>query len=374
MSDTENRFSIETVSLTAGYGKKEVIRELSFGVSPGEIITLIGPNGSGKSTILKSIASQLKHLSGKVFICGKDETRMNEKEISKKLSVLLTKKADPEMITCGEVVESGRYPYTGILGFLNEDDRKAAENAMELTGITYLKNQDYGCISDGQRQLVMLARAICQETDIMILDEPTSFLDVSHKLELLSILERLVREKKTAVIMSLHEIELAQKISDRIICIKNGRADRTGTPDEIFSGNYINGLYDIKNSRYNEYYCSAELPAPSGEPEVFVIGGGGNGVNVYRKLQKLNIPFAAGIIHENDIEYPAAISLAAEVISEKAFEPVSESTLKNALDIMEKCSKVICCVSEFGKMNSLCRELLESGEKSGKITDIDKLL
>ena len=362
----ENIFSIETVSLTAGYTKKEIVKELSISVSPGEIVTLIGPNGSGKSTVLKTIASQLSPLSGTVLIDGKPGREMNEKETAKKMSVLLTKKAEPELITCGEVVESGRYPYTGRLGFLSRDDRRISEEAMALTGISYLKDTDFECISDGQRQLVMIARAVCQEPEIMILDEPTSFLDVSHKLELLWILEKLANEKNISVIMSLHEVELAQKVSDRIICIKNGKADRTGTPEEVFSDNYISRLYGIRYGYYNEENGSAELSTSGTAPEIFVIGGGGSAVNVYRKLRRRNIPFAAGIIHTNDREYFTACSLASEVISEKAFEPVSDESVDKAIEVMKKCKGYICCLNHLGTMNIKTGRIIEYAKNNLK--------
>jgi len=358
------RFTVEAIDLTVGYGKKEIVKSLGISVSPGEIITLIGPNGSGKSTILKSIAAQLDPLGGTVIISGKNQKDMNEKEISKIMSVLLTGKAAPELITCGEVVESGRYPYTGHFGFLREHDIEVSENAMKLTGILHLKDTDFSKISDGQRQLVMLARAVCQEPRIMILDEPTSFLDIAHKLELLTILEKLSREKNISVIMSLHEVELAQKISDRIICIKENRADRTGTPDEIFSGNYISRLYGIENGTYSDAFGSAEMPAPSGKPEVFVIGSGEKVIPVYRRLRRMNIPFAAGIIHTNDVCFPAACSLASEVVSEKAFEQISDRTVENALEILKKCSSYINCVHETGTMNSKISILTDYAETS----------
>ncbi len=244
---------IKTEDLTAGYGKKAVVKNLGFSVSPGEIVTLIGPNGSGKSTVLKTIAAQLRPVSGRVTVCGRPQSEMSERETAKIMSVLLTRKANPELITCGEVVESGRYPYTGTLGILRKEDRTIAEDAMNITGISYLRDTDFSRISDGQRQLVMLARAVCQEPRIMILDEPTSFLDIAHKIQLLGILEKLASEKNISVIMSLHEVELAGIISDRIVCIKNGTADRTGTPDEIFSGSYVTELYGIIDEVINPH-------------------------------------------------------------------------------------------------------------------------
>ncbi|MDE5772158.1 MAG: ABC transporter ATP-binding protein, partial [Ruminococcus sp.] len=222
----ENVISAE--NLTVGYGKKIVVGNIDFQVRHGEILTLIGANGSGKSTILKSILLQLENLDGVVFINGKNIRKMSGNEISRSMSAVMTERIDTELMTCGDVIESGRYPYTNRLGILSVNDRKKVEEAMKLVGVECLKNIDFGCISDGQRQRVMLARAICQEPEILVLDEPTSFLDIHHKLELLNILKKLVKEKNLAVVMSLHELDLAQKVSDRIMCINNKRAERIG--------------------------------------------------------------------------------------------------------------------------------------------------
>ncbi len=238
---------IKTEGLAVGYGRKIIADGIELHAHQGKIVTLIGPNGSGKSTILKSIAAQLRPIAGTVYIEGKAESSMKRQELARKLSVVMTERIEPELMTCGEVIESGRYPYTGRLGILSDNDRKKADEAMRLVRVSELRDSDFSRISDGQRQRVMLAKAICQEPEVLVLDEPTSFLDIRHKLELLSILKNLVCEKQLAVVMSLHEIELARQISDTIVCIKNGKVDRSGTAEEIFRGDYICELYDIDN-------------------------------------------------------------------------------------------------------------------------------
>ena len=356
---------ITAKALSVGYGRKVIVDGLDIEVCAGEILTIIGPNGAGKSTVLRSIASQLPLLGGAVCINDTDISSMSLNDIAKKLSVCFTDRLSAEKMTCEDIVSTGRYPYTGRLGILSDTDRKIVHEAMELTGVTYLADTDIRCISDGQRQTVMLARAIAQEPQVLILDEPTSFLDINNKLRLLSILKELVRSRNIAVVQTLHELDLAQRFSDKILCIANGKADRTGTPEEIFSGSYISELYDISCGSFDNLFGTAEAQRREGEPQIFVIGGGGSGIPVYRRLQRQGIPFAAGVIHENDVEYNAAKSLASVLITEKAFEPIGEESLKKALSVMQKCSQVICCVESFGTMNSGNKTLLEKAVSMG---------
>ena len=358
---------LQTDALSVGYSKKIIVDGLTFSVSAGEICTLIGPNGAGKSTVLKTVAAQLPILSGKIALCGSELNLLREKDISKRLSVLLTQKITAERMTCGDVAETGRYPYTGTLGILSAADKKIAHEAMQLVGAEHLYDTDFRQISDGQRQCVMLARAITQEPKVMLLDEPTSFLDIGHKLHILTLLRRLAKERQIAVIQSLHELDLAQKFSDTVICVHNGKAERIGSPEEIFSGDYISQLYEIRNGIYDPRFGTAEPSAKIGEPEIFVIGGGGSGIPVYRKLHRMGIPFAAGVLHENDLEYPVAAALAAAVVTEAAFEPVCADSLRQASDLMTKCRKVICCVSSFGTMNQGNADLKKQAAESGKL-------
>lgn len=213
----------------------------------------------------------------------------------------------------------------------------------------------------------MLARAICQDTQVLILDEPTSYLDMGFKLDILTTIRMLARKKNLAVIMSLHELDLAQKISDTIACVKGDRIDRVGTPEEIFSGDYVQQLYGVKSRQFEPQTGQVFMERPEGIPEVFVIGGGGTGLAVYNRLQRQNIPFAAGILQENDVEYAAASALAACVFSEKAFFPVSEETFLRAKQMLGSCKTCICALTEFGPYNEKNRQLFEYAKKLGKI-------
>lgn len=353
--------------LTVGYDRIPLIKNINLGVRPGEILTLIGPNGSGKSTILKTITKQLKTIGGSVFL-GKESMReLTDSEISRHLSMVMTERIHTELLSGRDVVATGRYPYTGRLGILSQQDWKKVDEAIALVHAGEVQQQDFRRISDGQRQRLMLARAICQDTQVLILDEPTSYLDMGFKLDILTTIRMLARKKNLAVIMSLHELDLAQKISDTIACVKGDRIDRVGTPEEIFSGNYVQQLYGVKSRQFDPQTGQAFLERPEGAPEVFVIGGGGTGLAVYNRLQRQNIPFAAGILQENDVEYAAASALAACVFSEKAFFPVSEETFLRAKQMLDDCDACICALTEFGPYNEKNRQLYEYAKKLGKV-------
>ena len=353
--------------LTVGYDRIPLIKNINLGVRPGEILTLIGPNGSGKSTILKTITKQLKTIGGSVFL-GKESMReLTDSEISRHLSMVMTERIHTELLSGRDVVATARYPNTGRRGILSQQHGKKVDEAIALVHAGEVQQQDFRRISDGQRQRLMLARAICQDTQVLILDEPTSYLDMGFKLDILTTIRMLARKKNLAVIMSLHELDLAQKISDTIACVKGDRIDRVGTPEEIFSGNYVQQLYGVKPQPFEPQTGPEFMERPEGIPEVFVIGGGGTGLAVYNRLQRQNIPFAAGILQENDVEYAAASALAACVFSEKAFFPVSEETFLRAKQMLDDCEACICALTEFGPYNEKNRQLYEYAKKLGKV-------
>lgn len=357
------KYYFKAEKMSVGYHKHPLLENIEIGLEKGEILTLIGPNGAGKSTILKSIAGQLSLIGGAIYLGENNVGDMSGAERSQNMAVVLTEKLRTEMMTCEDVVATGRYPYTGRFGILSESDHEVVREVMELVHVTAIKDQDFTRISDGQRQRVMLARAICQEPEIIILDEPTSFLDVKYKLEFLSILQEMRRKKKLTVVMSLHELELAERVSDKILCINGKYVDRFGRPEEVFEPGYISKLFAISAGSFDEENGTMELSAAKGEAKVFVIAGGGKGRAVYRRLQRQGIPFAAGILFANDLDYPTAKALAAEVIETDGFEPVPDEIVEAAKKRLESCETVICCRETFGTFEDANRELLECAKR-----------
>ena len=367
-------YYISTEKLAVGYDGVPLIENIEIGVRRGEILTLIGPNGSGKSTILKSMIRELKLLAGTVVLDGQSITDMSERELAKKQAIVMTERLHAELMTCWDVAATGRYPYTGRLGILSAEDRQKVDEAVRLVHAEDYAESLFQKVSDGQRQRLLLARAICQEPEVIVLDEPTSFLDIRHKLELLDVLKTLVRERNVAVVMSLHELDLAQKVSDRVVCVADRRIDRVGTPEEIFRDDYIRSLYGIEKGSYNALFGNLEMEPAKGEPKVFVIGGGGAGVPLYRTLQRSGVPFSAGILQENDLDWPTAYALAADVVSVPAYRVPDEETVRKAKEMIRKCGSVICAVKTFEEGNRFNRELRDFADTEGLLVTQEEVL
>ena len=344
---------VQTEDLSVGYHGKVLLSDIAMKVKPGEILVLIGPNGAGKSTILKNIIRELHPIGGNIYIKGR---RTDE----------FTEKIKTEMMTCRDVVAMGRYPYTNYFGKLTDEDEEIVTESLRKVSATDIENKDFSQISDGQRQRIMLARAICQKPEIIVLDEPTSFLDIRHKIELLDILQEMAVRDKVAVIVSLHEIELAAKVADYVMCIGTDKTIEFARPESIFTDERISRLYGLTQGTYNSLYGSAELKRPQGKAHVFVVGGAGTGVFTYRELQRAGIAFLAGILYENDCEYPVAKSLAKDVIVNRMFEPIDEETYKKACAKIDESDYVIDTGCQVGAMNKRLKDLIEYAKKQGK--------
>lgn len=362
-----------TQALSVGYGERSVVSDIALEAEPGRILCLIGPNGAGKSTLLRTLIRLLPPTAGAVYLEGKALREYSERELARRAAAVLTRLPEPELMRCFELVAAGRYPYTGRLGVLSAEDRRVVRESMEKVGVSHLADADFNSLSDGQRQRVLLARALCQEPRLLILDEPTSFLDIRHKLDFLQLLRELVRERQLAAVMSMHELELAQRFADRLLCLRDGRVDRAGSPEEIFSDGYIERLYGIGRGSFDSLAGTAEAGRIEGPPRIFVIGGGGSGIPVYRRLWRLGVPFAAGVLPENDLDVPTARALAATLITDRANEPVSAERAEQALAVLKGCGRVLCSCT-FGSVNRENRRLLEYARAQGLLCAIEEIL
>ena len=245
---------LSTNELTVGYEGTAVAGPFDFNVYKGEVLSLIGPNGAGKTTLLRTLARQLAPVAGTVFLEEADLAAAKPNELAKRMAVVFSDALRPDLMTCREAVAVGRYPYTGRFGRLSADDERIVDEAMAQVHVTELADRPFNAVSDGQRQRVVLARALCQQPEIILLDEPTTFLDIRWKAEFLEVLKQLSEEQGKTVLMTLHEPELARLVSDRVACIREGRLDRLGTPDEVFEGRYIAQLFGLDEMLYDKWF------------------------------------------------------------------------------------------------------------------------
>lgn len=351
--------------LQVGYQKKIVVDNVNIDLNKGEILCLLGPNGCGKSTILKSITDHIKLIKGSISVMGKDINALNNRERAKHMSVVLTEKISPEMMTAYDVVAMGRYPHTRHFGRLSNNDLKVINESIEIVNGGALKDKEFKYLSDGQKQRIMIARAICQETDIMVLDEPTSFLDIRYKIELLNILRILSLKRKQTIIMSLHEIDLVSKIADKVLLIKDGEIYDYGTPEDIITDNAIKEVYDLGDGYFNTTIGNLELPKGNEKSKVFVIGGGGQATKLYRALHKKDIGFYSGILFKNDIDYNVSKVLGNGTIVEDDFMDIRTEKLKEAKAYIRDCRVLIDSGVSLAGINKSNYDLLRFASREG---------
>ncbi len=246
---------IEFKNAVLGYNTRAVLSGIDISVGHQETVALIGENGSGKSTLLKTVIKEIPPVSGRLLISGRDIKKLSAHDIARTMAVVMTERIYPDYYSCFDMVCAGRYPYTDSLGRLKAEDKNAVEEAMELTGTKDLRERYVTDISDGQRQLIMLARAIAQEPEILILDEPTSFLDIRHKFLFAEAVGELVEKRNISVLMSMHEIDLVREMAGRFISLKGGTVDRDSDTSKL-DDRYISDLFRLDGINYKKHKYS----------------------------------------------------------------------------------------------------------------------
>lgn len=224
--------AITTNRLTVGYRGHRVVEDISLSLPCGRLVCLLGPNGAGKSTLLRTLCGFQPPIEGTVTISGSDITTMSAAEVARLVSVVLTDRPLTPSLTAAEMVGMGRAPYTGFWGRLSDDDRRLVSEAMQAVGIAPLATRRMGQLSDGERQKVMIAKALAQHTPVIVLDEPTAFLDYPSKVAVMKTLARLAHDEGKTILMSTHDLELAAQLGDELMEIENKHI-RKITADEV---------------------------------------------------------------------------------------------------------------------------------------------
>jgi len=212
---------------------------------PGAVTALVGPNGSGKSTLLKGLAKQLEPEDGSVLVDGRDAYEMGTKEFARTLGLLSQESTSPDSITVEDLVYHGRYPHRGFFETITEADQRAVDRAIELAGCSHLRQREVGSLSGGQKQLAWIAMVLAQDTDVLLLDEPTTFLDLHHQLEVMGIVETLRDESDITVVVVLHDIEQAARLADRMVALKDGEVQAEGPPERIVTEELLAAVFEI---------------------------------------------------------------------------------------------------------------------------------
>ena len=363
---TESRTILELEKLSVGYGSKIVLSEVNFSLEEGRFLSLLGPNGAGKTTLLRTLTGLQPALSGRVLILGQDLARMNRAKLARIQAVVLTDRLTPGLLTAYEVTALGRYPHTGFLGKLGPDDHQAVSRALEMVEAKGLAERFFQRLSDGEKQKIILARALAQEPKLILLDEPTVHLDLKHRLEVISILRNLCRDLGITVVASLHDVDMASRLSDQVALIAEGGLADFGPPELVLNDSSVARLYKLEGARYDSRLGVMELENQGKRGPVFVVPGGGSATSLLRLLHKRGFALLCGVAHQGDMDHHLASVLGARMVSVPAFSRASEKDLDNCLELMNMADVVIDSGFELGMANQANRDLLIRALQKGK--------
>lgn len=250
--------------LSAGYGDRIILDGLGLDITPGRITSIVGANACGKSTLLRTISRLLAPSRGEVLLDGKSVHRIPTRELARTLGLLPQSPVAPEGITVADLVSRGRHPHHGLMSRWSSHDDEAVANALDVTGISDLADREVDELSGGQRQRVWIAMALAQETDLLLLDEPTTFLDVSHQIEVLDLLTDLNHRRGITIVMVLHDLNLAARYSDHLVAIKEGRLYAHGRPEDVLNEEVIMSVFGLRSRVIRDPISGTPMMLPIG--------------------------------------------------------------------------------------------------------------
>jgi iron complex transport system ATP-binding protein len=236
---------LATDELGIGYGEVDIVKDLNLTIPEGKITTMIGPNGCGKSTILKTLARIHRPKTGAVYLDGKSIHKESTKTIAKKMAILPQTPEAPSGLTVAELVSYGRFPHQNGFGKLNDEDHQIIHWALDVTGMMTFRDRSIADLSGGQRQRVWIAMALAQGTDLLLLDEPTTYLDLAHQLEILQLLDKLNKEQGRTIVMVIHDLNLAARFAHHMVALKSGTIIEEGTPEKVMNPDVLKDVFNI---------------------------------------------------------------------------------------------------------------------------------
>ena len=339
------------------YGSTKVLENISFDASGGNFIGLIGPNGSGKTTLLRSISRILRPHVGTVFLDGRDVYSLKIKEVAKKVAVVPQDTVTSAFsFTALEMVLMGRTPHLGWLESEGKKDYAMAENAMRITNTWHLVDRPFTELSGGEKQQVIIARALAQEPKVLLLDEPTTHLDINHQVEILNLIKKLSEKEKLTIIAVFHDLNLAAQYCDYLILLNQGEIESIGAPEVVLTPKNIKRVYHaevlvkrhpITNSLYLIPFSSPKLQTGQGFT-VHLICGGGTGAPLMGDLLRHGYRVTAGVLSTLDTDYEAATYLNIPVVTDPPFSLANEATYKTNLKFVERANVVVLTDMQIG--------------------------
>jgi iron complex transport system ATP-binding protein len=351
------RLVLEAVS--AGYGSRRALRDVSLSVRAGEVVGLIGPNGSGKTSAVRVASRTLRPSEGDVRVDGRDPYSMRSREAARLVAVVPQEVSATFAFTALEVVLMGRSPYLSALGGGSSEDYRRAREAMEVAGVHHLGDRPIDELSGGERQRVLLAQALAQDAPVLLLDEPTTHLDLKHVIGILAAVRTLAREGR-AIMAVFHDLNLAAGVCDRIVALDGGRVVAEGDPLEVLTPGFVRAVYGVEaeivphtaTGRPTVMLAPGPLPATlPGLPRAHVVGGAGRGAPLMRALAERGFEVTAGVLHATDTDAEVAERLNLERLTVPPFSAVDDEAEAEAESLMARAAVVVVADAPYGPGN-----------------------
>lgn len=350
---------LRLAGVTAGYGREPAVREVSLSVPRGEVVGLVGPNGSGKTTIVRVASRALRPSAGSVALAGRDPYRMPSREAARLVAVVPQDVQPAFSYSVLEMVLMGRTPYLSAWGGGGPQDWSRAREAMASTQIQHLADRPVGELSGGERQRVILAQALAQDAPILLLDEPTTHLDLRHVVDLLGIVRGLAAHGGKAVLAIVHDLSLAAATCDRLVVMHGGRVVAEGGPDEVLTHELLRAVWGVDAEVVADHVTgrpSVRL-APSGavEPSLgrraHVVGGAGRAAPLLRRLVEAGFDVSVGVLHGSDTDAVVAERLNLVRVSVPPFSTIDEESADACRALMLAAEVLVVCDAPFGPGN-----------------------
>ncbi|HZU69674.1 MAG TPA: ABC transporter ATP-binding protein [Ktedonobacteraceae bacterium] len=367
---------LEIDGISFGYDNHPLLYDIHMRVDAGEMVGLLGPNGSGKTTLLRLISGVLRPQQGKILLEGRDLQAWGRRGIARRIAVVPQELHIPFAFTVEEMVSLGRTPFTGLLGTRNKQDINIIQHAMQSTEISALAGRIFNELSGGERQRVAIAMALAQQPSLLLLDEPTSHLDIKYQIEILDLARQLNRHLGVTVIAAMHDLNLAARYFPRLLLFQRGIV-ADDSPAKVLEPQLLYRVYGV-NVQVGILRGATHLSVlPPGEetrvieqkkparPRIHLMAGGGSGELLMRALADAHIPFTAGALNIGDSDHALALRLAGEVITEQPYAPISIAALEQVRASLTRASLLILCPMPIGPGNLVLLQEAASAAKRG---------